>query len=170
MLLACVCLFQTPIVASLLKLPTEQMNKVAVDCFYCIQQFMGDQPLRSTQTDVDCAFQILKVRQLPSWFGSFTATAARVGSCSVFMFKLFETSRLCSFFSLTHMLNCRRHLQIYSPIIIENPMLTAAIVWWISGWIISPALPYARLVRLCYHGYRTSQNSCCPSVRKLTNH
>ncbi|XP_067942053.1 unconventional myosin-XV-like [Watersipora subatra] len=51
---------KTPIVSSLLKLPTEQMNKVAVDCFYSIQQFMGDQPLGAAETDVDCVFRILK--------------------------------------------------------------------------------------------------------------
>lgn len=56
-------MLQTPIVASLLKLPSEQMNKIAVDCFFSIQQFMGDQSLQTGQTDIDCAFQILKVTQ-----------------------------------------------------------------------------------------------------------
>ncbi|KAF6029804.1 Myo15 [Bugula neritina] len=51
---------KTPIPASLLKLPTDQMNKIAVDCFYSIQKFMGDQPLHPSETDIDCAFKILK--------------------------------------------------------------------------------------------------------------
>jgi len=37
------------------------MNKIAVDCFYSIQKFMGDQPLHPSETDIDCAFKILKV-------------------------------------------------------------------------------------------------------------
>jgi len=51
---------KTAIPVSLLKLPTEQMNQTAVECFFSVQQFMGDQLLDQGQTDIDCAFTILK--------------------------------------------------------------------------------------------------------------
>lgn len=56
--------FQTPIPASLLKLPTDQMNKIATDCFRSIMQFMGDLELEDASAEIDCAFKVLKVSWL----------------------------------------------------------------------------------------------------------
>ncbi|XP_062594386.1 unconventional myosin-XV-like isoform X8 [Saccostrea cucullata] len=51
---------RSPIQASLLKLQQPELNKLALECFLCIMKFMGDYPMGSSQTEVDCALKILK--------------------------------------------------------------------------------------------------------------
>ncbi|KAG9509056.1 Unconventional myosin-XV, partial [Fragariocoptes setiger] len=50
---------QTPIQASLLKLPSHELNKYAIDCFISIMQYMGDYPMTKNQTEVECVYTIL---------------------------------------------------------------------------------------------------------------
>ncbi|XP_076448222.1 unconventional myosin-XV-like isoform X2 [Babylonia areolata] len=51
---------RSPIQASLLNLPTSEMNKMALECFLAIMQFMGDYPMGSNQTDYDCVMKLLR--------------------------------------------------------------------------------------------------------------
>ncbi|XP_041362375.1 unconventional myosin-XV-like isoform X3 [Gigantopelta aegis] len=51
---------RSPIQASLLKLPTTELNKLALECFVSIMMFMGDYPMRHKQTDYDCVMKILR--------------------------------------------------------------------------------------------------------------
>ncbi|KAF6020514.1 Myo15 [Bugula neritina] len=49
-----------PLEKSLLKLPTDEMDKEAVECFSSILMFMGDLPMPEPITELDCVFRILK--------------------------------------------------------------------------------------------------------------
>nr|KAG5714690.1 hypothetical protein BaRGS_000178 [Batillaria attramentaria] len=51
---------RSPIQASLLKLPSNELNKLALECFIAIMRFMGDYPMGSNQTDFDCVMKILR--------------------------------------------------------------------------------------------------------------
>ncbi|KAK6169157.1 hypothetical protein SNE40_020262 [Patella caerulea] len=50
---------RSPIQASLLKLTTAELNKMALECFICIMRFMGDYPMNN-RSDVDCVIDILR--------------------------------------------------------------------------------------------------------------
>ncbi|ESO87136.1 hypothetical protein LOTGIDRAFT_229291 [Lottia gigantea] len=50
---------RSPIQASLLKLPSAELNKISLECFICIMRFMGDYPM-GNMTDYDCVIKILK--------------------------------------------------------------------------------------------------------------
>ncbi|XP_059156810.1 unconventional myosin-XV-like isoform X1 [Physella acuta] len=51
---------RSPIQASLLKMSSPDLNKLALECFIAIMRFMGDYPMGSNMTDFDCAKKILK--------------------------------------------------------------------------------------------------------------
>ncbi|KAL8573674.1 hypothetical protein ACOMHN_007227 [Nucella lapillus] len=51
---------RSPIQASLLKLSSSELNKVALECFIAIMRFMGDYPMGSNQSDFDCVMKILR--------------------------------------------------------------------------------------------------------------
>ncbi|PVD39191.1 hypothetical protein C0Q70_01819 [Pomacea canaliculata] len=51
---------RSPIQASLLKLSSSELNKLALECFISIMRFMGDYPMGSNQTDFDCVMKILR--------------------------------------------------------------------------------------------------------------
>ena len=50
---------QAPITAPLLKLISNELNRLAVDCFLAIMRYMGDHPLAKNQTEVDCVYTVL---------------------------------------------------------------------------------------------------------------
>ncbi|KAG1658544.1 putative ATP-dependent RNA helicase DDX5 [Nymphon striatum] len=50
---------RSPIQASLLRLSTNDLNKVALECFIAIMKYMGDYPLSKDQNEVDCVYTIL---------------------------------------------------------------------------------------------------------------
>ncbi|KAI8796897.1 unconventional myosin-XV isoform X2 [Biomphalaria glabrata] len=51
---------RSPIQASLLKMTSPDLNKLALECFIAIMRFMGDYPMGSNMSDFDCAKKILK--------------------------------------------------------------------------------------------------------------
>lgn len=51
---------RSPIQTSLLKLDNPEFNKLAIECFICIMKFMGDYPMSSNQTEMDCALKVLR--------------------------------------------------------------------------------------------------------------
>ncbi|KAH9502357.1 hypothetical protein Btru_073529 [Bulinus truncatus] len=51
---------RSPIQASLLKMTSPDLNKLALECFIAIMRFMGDYPMGTNMTDFDCAKKILK--------------------------------------------------------------------------------------------------------------
>ncbi|OWF46490.1 unconventional myosin-XV-like isoform X2 [Mizuhopecten yessoensis] len=51
---------RSPIQASLLKLPTAEFNKLALECFLCVMKFMGDYPIGPNQSEYDCVLKILR--------------------------------------------------------------------------------------------------------------
>ncbi|GFR82922.1 myosin-XV, partial [Elysia marginata] len=51
---------RSPIQASLLKLNSPELNKVALECFIAIMRFMGDYPMGTNMSEFDCAKKILK--------------------------------------------------------------------------------------------------------------
>ncbi|GFO23509.1 myosin-xv [Plakobranchus ocellatus] len=51
---------RSPIQASLLKLTSPELNKLALECFIAIMRFMGDYPMGTNMSDFDCAKKILK--------------------------------------------------------------------------------------------------------------
>lgn len=46
---------------SLLKLNSNELTKLAVDCFISIMRYMGDHPMAKGQTEVDCVYTVLVV-------------------------------------------------------------------------------------------------------------
>ncbi|XP_037094410.1 unconventional myosin-XV-like isoform X2 [Pollicipes pollicipes] len=48
-----------PLQASLLKLESGEMNKLALECFLSIQRYMGDQAMGKNMAEVDCVYTIL---------------------------------------------------------------------------------------------------------------
>lgn len=52
---------KSPIGASLLKLDSPDLNKLALECFASIMKYMGDYPMAKGQTEVDCVYTILMV-------------------------------------------------------------------------------------------------------------
>lgn len=57
---------KSPIQASLLKLDSPDLNKLALECFLSIMKYMGDYPMAKGQTEVDCVYTILMVRRYTS--------------------------------------------------------------------------------------------------------
>ncbi|XP_060553902.1 unconventional myosin-XV-like isoform X5 [Ruditapes philippinarum] len=51
---------RSPIQSSLLKLDNPELHKLALECFICIMKFMGDYPMSSNQTEMDCALKVLR--------------------------------------------------------------------------------------------------------------
>jgi len=51
---------KSPIQASLLKFESPSMNRLSVECFFCLMRFMGDYPLENNQQQMDCVYTILK--------------------------------------------------------------------------------------------------------------
>ncbi|XP_076459661.1 unconventional myosin-XV-like isoform X2 [Babylonia areolata] len=51
---------RSPIQASLLKLSSSELNKLALECFIAIMRFMGDYPMGSNQSEFDCVMKILR--------------------------------------------------------------------------------------------------------------
>lgn len=51
---------RSPIQASLLKLASNELNKLALECFIAIMRFMEDYPMGANQTDFDCVMKILR--------------------------------------------------------------------------------------------------------------
>ena len=54
-------ILQTPITSPLLKLTSNELNRLAVDCFLAIMRYMGDHPMAKNQTEVDCVYTVLVV-------------------------------------------------------------------------------------------------------------
>ncbi|XP_023243119.1 unconventional myosin-XV-like [Centruroides sculpturatus] len=52
---------EVPIEESLLSLPSAEHNKMALECFKCIMRYMGDFPLKTNQTEIDCLYTILSI-------------------------------------------------------------------------------------------------------------
>ncbi|ELU02236.1 hypothetical protein CAPTEDRAFT_227847 [Capitella teleta] len=52
---------QSPIQASLLKFESTKMNKLSLECFIAIMQYMGDYPLSKGQRPMDCAYSLMMV-------------------------------------------------------------------------------------------------------------
>uniref|UniRef100_T1JBR9 Unconventional myosin-XV n=1 Tax=Strigamia maritima TaxID=126957 RepID=T1JBR9_STRMM len=50
---------KSPIQASLLKLDSSELNKLALECFISIMQYMGDYPQSKNKTEVECVYGIL---------------------------------------------------------------------------------------------------------------
>jgi len=48
-----------PIEQSLLRLETEEMSELAVECFVCIMRYMGDLPMTTDITEVKCVYTVL---------------------------------------------------------------------------------------------------------------
>ena len=55
---------KSPIQASLLQLDSNDLNKLALECFLSIMKYMGDYPMAKGQSEVDCVYTILMVRML----------------------------------------------------------------------------------------------------------
>ena len=52
---------KSPIQASLLQLDSNELNKLALECFLSIMKYMGDYPMAKGQSEVDCVYTILMV-------------------------------------------------------------------------------------------------------------
>lgn len=55
---------KSPIQASLLQLDSNELNKIALECFLSIMKYMGDYPMAKGQCEVDCVYTILMVRKV----------------------------------------------------------------------------------------------------------
>lgn len=55
---------KSPIEASLLRLESGELNKLALECFVAIMRYMGDYPMVKGQSEVDCVYSILMVTYL----------------------------------------------------------------------------------------------------------
>lgn len=55
---------KSPIEASLLRLETSELNKLALECFLAIMRYMGDYPMTKGQTEVDSVYSLLMVQSL----------------------------------------------------------------------------------------------------------
>lgn len=54
---------KSPIQASLLQLESNELNKLALECFLSIMKYMGDYPMAKGQSEVDSVYTILMVRK-----------------------------------------------------------------------------------------------------------
>ena len=54
----------SPIQASLLQLDSNDLNKLALECFLSIMRYMGDYPMAKGQSEVDNVYTILMVLRL----------------------------------------------------------------------------------------------------------
>ena len=59
---------KSPIQASLLQLESNELNKLALECFLSIMKYMGDYPMAKGQSEVDSVYTILMVRKLNLYF------------------------------------------------------------------------------------------------------
>lgn len=48
---------------SLLRLETEEVSELAVECFVCVMRYMGDLPMTTDVTEVKCVYTVLMVRK-----------------------------------------------------------------------------------------------------------
>jgi len=55
---------KSPIQASLLQLDSNDLNKLALECFLSIMRYMGDYPMAKGQSEVDNVYTILMVLRL----------------------------------------------------------------------------------------------------------
>ena len=62
---------KSPIQASLLQLESNDLNKLALECFLSIMKYMGDYPMAKGQSEVDSVYTILMVRILFDCFYTF---------------------------------------------------------------------------------------------------
>lgn len=61
---------KSPIQASLLQLESNELNKLALECFLSIMKYMGDYPMAKGQSEVDSVYTILMVTTiLPHFTG-----------------------------------------------------------------------------------------------------
>lgn len=92
---------QNPITSSLLKLNSNELTKLAVDCFISIMRYMGDHPMAKSQTEVDCVYTVLVVSVLFSLFSSSLSSISFFISRSLHHFSLSSSSSLFLHLSLS---------------------------------------------------------------------
>lgn len=75
---------KSPIQASLLQLDSNDLNKLALECFLSIMKYMGDYPMAKGQTEVDNVYTILMVITFMSFKMSYDVISLNIFCCKPF--------------------------------------------------------------------------------------